>query len=193
MDNFSIFTYKKIFNVIKYIQIFTGEGFMYSVGDIIVYGCEGVCKIDRIDKINISGLNNNKLYYYLIPLFRNGMIYAPTDTPVKMRNVISEKEALELIDRIPELQADVCNEKNIRVLNDYYQSVIKRCDCEELVKIIKAIETKRASAASRGKHLGTVDERYLNKAREMLLDELAVSLNRDKNEIDRFIRDKAKN
>lgn len=162
---------------------------MYNADDIIIYGSEGVCKIDKIDKMNISGIKNDRMYYYLTPLYHGGTIYAPTDTPVKMRYVISKDEALKLIERIPEIPADICKENNVRILNEHYQELIKSCDCENLVKIIKSIETKKASALSKGKRLGSVDEKYLNKARDMLLGELAVSLETDKENVDRYIRE----
>lgn len=166
---------------------------MYSAGDVIIYGSEGVCKIDKIDKMNINGIKNDKMYYYLTPLYHGGIIYAPMDTPVIMRNVISKDEALRLIDKIPEIPADICKNNNIRLLNEHYQSIIKSCDCEDLVKVIKSIEAKRAIALEKGKKLGAVEERYLNKAKDMLLGELAVSLGTDKDNVDRFIRETVNN
>ncbi len=162
---------------------------MYSVGDIIIYGSEGVCKVDKIDKMNIRGLNNDKLYYYLTPLYRNGTIYAPIDSPVRMRNVISKKDALALIKRIPEIPAETFSNINVRLLSEHYQEIIKSYECEDLVRVIKSIEAKRNILFEKGKKLGTVEERFLNKAEDMLWGELAVSLNMDKDKVDSYIRE----
>lgn len=161
---------------------------MYSVGDIIIYGSEGVCKVDKIDKMNISGLKNEKLYYYLTPLYRNGTIYAPVDTPVKMRNIISKDEADALIKRIPEIPAEDFTNLNVRLLSEHYQNIIKSCDCEQLIKVIKSIEAKRNLMLEKGKKLGAVEERFLNKAEDMLWGELAVSLGIEKDKVDTYIR-----
>lgn len=163
---------------------------MYSVGDIIIYGGEGVCKVERIEKMNIKGLKNDKLYYYLTPLYHNGTIYAPTDSPVRMRSVISKDEAEKLIERIPEIPAETFPNMNVRLLSEHYQSIIKSYECEDLVRVIKTIETKKNSLLQKGKRLGTVEERFLNRAEDILWGELSVSLGIDKNDVDNYIRER---
>lgn len=165
---------------------------MYQVGDKIIYGSEGVCTVEKIDVMNISGIKSDRLYYYLAPVYRGGMIYAPVDTPVCMRSIISKEEALELIDKIPQIPPQVLNDKNIRVLSEHYQSVIKSCRCEALVGVIKAIYKKRCAAEEKGKKLGVVDERFMNKAEDMLWGELAVALDMEKDQVDRFIHSTVK-
>ncbi len=160
---------------------------MYAQGEKVIYGGEGVCVIDKIDKLSISGMKNDKLYYYLTPYYRGGTIYAPIDTPVHMRYLISKDEALELIDRIPEIPAEVFKTANIRLLSEHYQSIIKSYKCEDLVRVIKAIHLKREIALENGKRLGSVDERFMNKAEDMLWGELAIALGIEKSEVDAFI------
>jgi len=163
---------------------------MFSVGDMIIYGSEGVCTIEKIDCMNISGISKDKKYYYLTPLYRGGTIYAPTDTPVFIRNLITKEEALALIDKIPEIEADTFSSVNIRLLSDHYQSIIKSYKCEDLVKVMKSIYKKRQSAMEKGKRLGSVDERFLVKTENMLFGELAVALGIERDEVDDFIRQK---
>lgn len=163
---------------------------MYSVGEIVIYGGEGVCKIDKIDKMNISGLKNDKLYYYLTPLFRNGTIYAPIDTPVRMRYAVSKEEAEDLINRIPEIPAETFTNVNVRLLSEHYQNIIKSYECEDLVKVIKSIEAKRNILLEKGKRLGSVEERFLTRAEDMLWGELSVSLGIDKDKVDSYIRER---
>ena len=112
---------------------------MFSVGEKIIYGGEGVCTIEKIDGMNISGISKDKKYYYLTPLYRGGTIYAPVDTPVFMRNLITKEEALDFIEKIPDIEADVFSSVNIRLLSDHYQSIIESYKCEDLVKVMKAI------------------------------------------------------
>lgn len=166
---------------------------MFSVGEMIIYGGEGVCTIEKIDSMNISGVSKDKKYYYLTPLYRGGTIYAPIDTPVFMRNLISKDEALALIDKIPTIEADVFSSINIRLLSEHYQSIIKSYKCEDLVKVMKAIYKKQQIAFEKGKRLGSVDERFLQKAENMLFGELAVALDIKKDEVDDFIRNKLEN
>ena len=53
---------------------------MFEVGEYVVYGVKGVCRIEDITHIDISGADKNRLYYVLAPVGDgNGRIYAPTD------------------------------------------------------------------------------------------------------------------
>ena len=81
---------------------------MYGIGDLIVYAGEGVCRVEGIGVPPMTGVNKQRQYYTLKPLYREGMVYAPVDTGVFMRPVISRDDADALIDRIPpELDSDL--------------------------------------------------------------------------------------
>ena len=41
---------------------------MYSIGDKIIYGENGVCTVEKIEPLVMSGAPKDKLYYYLSPL-----------------------------------------------------------------------------------------------------------------------------
>ncbi|MGN0709116.1 MAG: CarD family transcriptional regulator, partial [Anaerovoracaceae bacterium] len=76
---------------------------MFSIGDLIVYGGTGVCRVENITKPNFNEFDRDELYYVLQPLYQTGTIYAPVDNDkVFMRKVITKERANELIDMIPE-------------------------------------------------------------------------------------------
>ena len=72
---------------------------MFEIGEYIVYGVKGVCRIEDITHIDISGADKDRLYYVLAPVGDgSGRIYAPTDNQkITMRKVISREEADQLI------------------------------------------------------------------------------------------------
>ena len=77
---------------------------MFSIGDHIIYGVEGVCRVDEVGRLKVAGLDKNRDYYRLTPYYRGGTIYTPVDGRAVMRPVIS-REALEaLLPRLPELE-----------------------------------------------------------------------------------------
>ena len=41
---------------------------MFKIGDYVVHGRNGVCKVVDITHIDISGADKNQLYYTLIPM-----------------------------------------------------------------------------------------------------------------------------
>ena len=76
---------------------------MFAVGDYVIYGYEGVCRIDEIGSPGVSGFDRGRQYYRLTPHYRGGTIYAPVDGRVRMRRVIS-REALRLCKTFREKQ-----------------------------------------------------------------------------------------
>ena len=156
---------------------------MYEIGDLIVYAGEGVCRVEEIGVPPMTGINKQRQYYTLKPLYRAGMVYAPVDTQVFMRPVITREDADALIDRIPEIEPVVYENSNLRFLNEYYQAQLQNYNCEGLIKLIRSTRAKREVMIGRGKKLGLVDERYMKRAQDMLHGEFAVALGIERNEV----------
>lgn len=161
---------------------------MFDLGDYIIYGGEGVCVVEDIGCPNVSGANKDRLYYTLSPLYRTGRVFAPVDSPVFMRPVISREEAIELIRSMPSVTGELYENSNLRFLTEHYQRAIQAYDCSGLVKLIKDVYLKRAHVNSLGKKLGQIDERYMKRAEEMLYGELAVALEIDRSEVHSYIQ-----
>ena len=73
---------------------------MYQVGEKIIYGSNGVCLIEEIKMIMAPKSDEEKAYYIIKPMFQECRISVPVDTKMFMRPIISEEEALALIERI---------------------------------------------------------------------------------------------
>lgn len=161
---------------------------MFQVGDLIIYSGEGVCRVESIGTPTMSGVNKDRLYYTLSPMYREGKIFIPVDTKVFMRHILTKEAALELIRHIPQIQAGVCQERSLRALNEHYQSLLQSHQCEDLVQIIKAAYERQQETRARGKKPGQVDERYMKRAEDMLHGELAIALGIPKEEVSAYIR-----
>lgn len=161
---------------------------MFDTGDMIVYGGEGVCVVEDIGSPNVSGANKDRLYYTLSPLYRTGRVFAPVDTPVFMRPVISREEAIELIRSMPSVTGELYENSNLRFLTEHYQRALQSYECAGLVKLMKDVYLKRKHVTAQGKKLGQIDERYMKRAEDMLYGELAVALNIDRSEVGAYIQ-----
>ena len=161
---------------------------MYEIGALIVYGGEGVCRVEEIGVPKLSGVNKDRQYYTLKPLYRGGVIYAPVDTKVFMRPVITRDEAEALIEKIPTIEPEIYENSNLRFLNEHYQAQLQNYSCETLLKLIHSTRAKRELMISRGKKLGLVDERYMKRAEDMLHGEFAVALEMDRGDVAEYIR-----
>ncbi|MEG1458714.1 MAG: CarD family transcriptional regulator [Acetivibrio sp.] len=160
---------------------------MFKIGDYIIYGSYGVCKVEKIGFMEESEVQKDKLYYTLIPLYSKGSkVYTPTDNKkVVMRAIISKEEALKLIEDIKDIETfSGSDDKKAEIV---YKEALRKCDCRESVKIIKTLYLKRELRTAEGKNVTISDKKYLKLAEESLFGELAIPLNIDIEEVEKFI------
>ena len=149
---------------------------MYRIGEHIIYGFEGVCRVEEIGPVELKGAQKGVEYYTLAPIYQQGRIYVPVEGSTYSRPVLTREEALALISDIPNIPKEVFENSNPRVVGEYYQRCLKSNDCRELLKLIRSIYAKRQLLAAKGRRLGQVDERSFKQAEEKLYGELAVAL-----------------
>lgn len=165
---------------------------MFEIGDYIIYGNSGVCRVVEIGPIQLSDRNNDKLYYTLEPIYEKGSkVYTPVgNKKVLMREVITRAEALELIDNIPNVvfDAELTDKEREQQIKESLRSI----DSEEWVKILKALHFRKKERHADGKKMTSSDEKYMQAAEECLYGELAVSLDIPIEEIEEFILNRIK-
>ncbi len=160
---------------------------MFSIGEYIVYGLNGVCRVEEIGPMNMSGVESDKIYYTLLPLYTKGSrVFTPVDNQkVVMRPVISKQEACQLIDDMPSIDGiEVVDDKRRELA---YKEAVKSCDCRELIRIINTALKRKEERLAQGKKMSACDERYLKQAQDTLYGEFAISLKIEKGEVQDFI------
>jgi len=162
---------------------------MYEINELIMYGSTGVCKVSDINKPDFAKSDEDKLYYVLEPLYQTGVIYAPVDNErVFMRPVISENEAKDLIDSIPEIHTEIYKNSSMQQLTKHYQSILDTHGCRELLELIKSIYLKKLDASKHNRHLGQIDKKFMKRAEDLLFGEFAAALNISKEEVQSYIQ-----
>ena len=160
---------------------------MFEVGSLVVYGSDGVCRVEKVGPLDMREAQKDVAYYTLTPLYHGGTIFTPVDTKVLMRPVTTRAEAEALIAHIPEIQGETGLSHNPRLLHEHYQLSLKSGDCVELVKLIRTVYAKDRRAAGKGRRLGQVDERSRKQAMNMLHGELAVALGLPVDQVEAYI------
>ncbi|MDR1565092.1 MAG: CarD family transcriptional regulator [Oscillospiraceae bacterium] len=161
---------------------------MYKIGDLILYGNTGICRITDISTRNIPGRDKNQLYYVLEPFYQDRTtIYTPTDTKVFMRPVVSREEAEKLIALIPTIKAKPYHNRATSELEQHYRAFFKSHNCEDLIEITMSIYNKRQELAEQKRKFGSVDERFMKQAEDLLFGELSVALDVPKDEMPAYI------
>lgn len=156
---------------------------MYKVNDMIMYGSEGVFRVEDICVPEISGAKADKLYYVLAPVYSEGKTYTPVDSRVFMRPIVTAVTARELIKSLDELNVLDIDEMNNKELKDIYSQTISVGSARELLKLVKTIRSKKAKLEATGKKLSTTDLSYLRKAEKLILSEMATALDITRDEV----------
>ena len=164
---------------------------MFQIGDYIVYGTSGVCRVEKIGPVDLPDVSKDKLYYTLSPV-RNpgGHIYTPVDNQrVVMRPILTEDETEQLLKALPDIAPlTISDEKTVELL---YKHSLSSCDSVRWVQVIKTIHQRKQSRLKAGKKITAVDDRYMRIAKDNLYGELAVALHKKPDEISSYIRERA--
>lgn len=159
---------------------------MYEVGSLIIYGRNGVCRVEEIKENEISG--ECRLFYVLKPLYQKCNITIAVDnTKIFTRPIISRDEAHTLIDKMPDIKAEPYHNRNLNQLRDHYKNWLDSHECIRIVEMTKSLYAKRCEAECEKKKFGTVDERFLKEAEELLFGELAAALEIEKSAVPEYI------
>jgi len=161
---------------------------MFKVNDLMVYGSTGVCRVEAIGVP--AGLPDGMgphQYYTLRPLHDTGVIYAPVDSNIFMRPVVTREEAENLISGIPEIRAEECASSSPQLLSEHYRTFFASHNCEDLLQLIKTVYTKTHRSLSAGRQMGRTDQRYLQRAEQLLYEEFSVALGIPLDEVKPYI------
>lgn len=160
---------------------------MFEIGEYIVHGRNGVCKVEDITHIEMSGADKDKLYYVLLPMKSEGSkIFFPVDSDrIVMRSIVTKDEAENIVSNIKDIEPMwIDNEKQREIR---YKEAISSCDCTQLIGIIKTLYERNKERMEQGKRATYVDDRYLKEAKENLHEEFSIALGIEKDEVERYI------
>ncbi len=160
---------------------------MFSVGDNIIYGNHGICKIEGIQDMTID--SSTRPYYVLKPVFENGStIYFPVGNETaeqKMRRILSVDEIYSLIREMPDEDTIWIENENER--KESYRNIMAGSDRSALVKLIKTLHLREQDLKSSGRKLYASDEKFLKDAERTLYDEFIFVLDIKREEVIPFI------
>lgn len=156
-----------------------------------MYGTTGVCEIDNIGTPDFAEEDDERLYYFLDPVYQNGTIYAPIDNEkVTVRKLIEKDEAEKLLQDIETIEPHDTSGKSMQQLTALYQSAIDSSDVNELLRLIKFIYGKNTEAILNNKKVGQIDKRFMKKAEELLYGEIATTTGKDIDTVEEVFHEK---
>lgn len=167
---------------------------MFSPGDVVVYR-HHVCTLAAIREAYFEG----KDYLELHALFEKSLkLFVAIDEaePPTLRPTMTRIEALALIDSIVDVKP--IDEESLgqstdaptlidRRMKEEYIKHLRAFTPEELIPIMKSVVERTARRSDVGRHITATDKRYFDLAENLLCDELAVSLDIDRNAVKEFM------
>ena len=164
---------------------------MYQAGELVLYGSTGVCRVEEVREQASPGTGEKRLYYVLRPLYEDCVISAPVDSDkVFIRPIITKDEAERIILDMPKAEVTIYHSRVPKELTEQYETVLKNYDCGALVGLTKSIYAKKISLQEQKRKFGTVDERFLKRAENLLFGELAAALEIPRDQVQDYIESK---
>lgn len=163
----------------------------FEVNDYVMYGGNGVCVVEEICTLDGCGVDASREYYRLRPVFESGStVYAPLDNiKSTLRCLLSAEETKVLLSNIPSIEPITF--RNEKALDAEYKSALQTYSCQELARVAKTAYIRIQDRKQQNKKTILADERYYNRAKNLLCGALAIALGISKEQMEVYFKENA--
>lgn len=162
---------------------------MFSVGDRIIYGATGVCKVENIIENELTGTMRE--YYMLRPVDTDkSTIYVPVDNEKlvsRMRTVPSAKELKKMMSNAKDEQLEWVDNHLRR--NEVFHEILNEGEIPRILVLFKTLNSRCVMLSEENKRLPKTDERIYKECQKLLCCEFSAILDIDQSEVISFILD----
>lgn len=155
---------------------------MYSIGERVIYGSSGACEIIDIREEKFGGTARE--YYVLTPVGGGSSIFVPTDNEqlvARMRAPLTREEIRDMIRAVP--SEEIAWIEDNRSRSSYFQKILSGGSARDLMRLTRAVWTRRQELHAKGKKNLMADETAFKKAERILFEELSLVLGISFNEV----------
>ena len=155
---------------------------MFNVGDKIVYPMHGAGTIDSIEEKDILG---EKQSYYILKMPSNVKVMIPTAKAeeVGVRNIIDKQSAEKVFKVLSQDETEMEKNWNKRYRDN--MDKMKSGDIYEVADVVRNLSFKQKE-----KGLSTGEKKMLNNAKQILVSELTLAENAQKEAIEELVDSK---
>ena len=161
---------------------------MFGIGEYVVYGNNGVCKITDIGPLYPAGDDEETMdYYTMVPCYiKDSEVCTPVDNNrVVIRAIMTKDEASHLIEDIEDIDLLVVEEEKKREL--IYKQTLLSCDPYKIAGMLRGIGQRIVERKAEGKKVTSSDAKYYRLAEDSLYGELAISLGIEKDDVKKLV------
>jgi len=146
-----------------------GRAGMFKIGEVAVYPAHGVGVVERIEKMDISGLERN--FYVLRLLDADMTIMIPQDNAqaVGMRSLITPSEVPKILKLLKDKKKSKLKDQTWNRRQREYMEKIKTGSIYEIAEVLRELYLLKL-----GKDLSFGEKKVLDTARNLLIRELSL-------------------
>ena len=160
---------------------------MFQIGDQVVYGIHGVCRIIGLEERTVD--RKKIRYFALEPLDQPGARYfVPSENPAalsKLRHLISREDLENLLASTEIRETCWIADENQR--KQRYRELINSSDRVALLRMINTLHQHKKAQAEAGRKFHLCDENFLRDAEKLLNAEFSLVLNIQPTEVEGYI------
>ncbi|MBO5305787.1 MAG: hypothetical protein J6B12_03385 [Clostridia bacterium] len=160
----------------------------FKKGDFVVYGGNGVCKIEEVGELTFGSLT--QCYYTLRPIAdQSSLTYVPCDNEIltaRLRFVLSKDKIEALLKDDLNNTVTWDNDRKTRLAT--FRDVLVSGDPSALLSMIRCIYLKRMEFEKINRKLSLSDSETLRSAIFSIESEFSFSLGIEKSEVAEYIR-----
>lgn len=162
---------------------------MYQVGDQVVYGIHGVCRVIEEESRVID--RKKVTYLALEPVGQQGSKYlVPTHNAAamsKLRPMLSREE-METLMASEEVRADSwIKDENLRKAS--YRELISSGDRVKLMSMVHTLYRHKAAQAAAGRKCHLCDDNFLRDAEKLLVSEISIVLEIEFDQAKKYLKE----
>lgn len=158
---------------------------MFNKGDMVLYGGEGVCRVDGTEEKKIGSTTAE--YYVLCRVDGvNSVFFVPVKSRAaqeKMCRVISASEIKKIIREAEATELPPSD----RERKEAYKNAICSADRAAVASLVKSVCEHEKALELKGKKLHKTEEYFLEDAKKFMYGELSAVFKMDKNDVIPFV------
>ncbi|MBR4072213.1 MAG: transcriptional regulator [Clostridia bacterium] len=164
----------------------------YIKGDFVVYGTNGICKIDDVQKMTFPMETEEHTYYVLKPISnRTSTLFVPDNREElvsKMRYILKREEIDAILCAPQDKEIKWIDDKNERA--NEFKRILKDGNTDELLYLIRCLYERKKQLTDNGKKLTITDDNVLTSAEKLVREEFAFALNIEEEKVADYIKHK---
>ena len=160
---------------------------MYQVGDAVLYGSNGICRIREVTRMESCGMVDD--FYVLKPVSSEATtVFVPLGSEIllsRMHPLLSPEAIRELLDSLEDAAPIWVENENQR--KTLYREIMNSGDRSAIFRVYLTLRRLRSEREKKGKHLRVSDERSYRETERIFFDEVSLVLGWSREEGETFL------